>query len=181
MRPLLLVRHGRTSQIPGVLPPHWPLAPDAKDEIARLRGALAIGSALTVAASDELKAISTAEILVAPGGTVRVLGAFAEVAKPWYDDPADHQRAARRYLAGEELEGWEPLADAVERFDAGVASVGAAGSLIVTHGTVMTAWLGSVLLLDDPGGFWSELGMPDAYSVDLRAGRLERVSVDATG
>lgn len=80
------------------------------------------------------------------GRPVVVTNALAEVTKPWFGDPVDHERATRRYVRGQQLAGWEPLEVARARFGTGVGQMGSVEPLvIVTHGTVMTAWLDSVL------------------------------------
>ena len=171
MAALVLVRHGRPQILEGVHPSKWPLHPDGAPAIEALRSELPIASDATLAASDEAKAIATADVL-GHGRDVVVMKAFAEVSKPWFDDPDAHVRAVHRYLAGDDLDGWEPLHDAVARFDAGVVALGNdAPRIVVTHGTVMAAWLASIGAVTDPSAFWSALRMPDAYVLGHDAAR----------
>ncbi|HEY3000947.1 MAG TPA: histidine phosphatase family protein, partial [Kribbellaceae bacterium] len=92
---------------------------------------------------------------------------------------ADDFRTARRaYVAGTDHPGWEPRADVVRRFAAGVAEhVAAAGDravVIATHGMALTIWLAAATGLPDPGAFWAGLAFPDALAVDLASGTASR-------
>jgi len=176
--PLVLVRHGKPERLHGVDPREWPLASDAMDAIVALGDVLGIDDRVVVASSDERKAIATAEVLRG-ARDVTVARGFREVTKPWFDDPEDLARATHRYLSGEPLDGWEPQAAALERFGAGLEQPAHAERLVVvTHGTVMTAWMASVMAIGPAGPFWSQLRMPDAYAIDVSAGRFERIPLD---
>ena len=153
---MILVRHAKPIVDPSVAPAEWALAPGAHAAAAELGRHL---RGQTVVASTERKAIDTAAALGL--GPVTTSAAFCEVDRPWYDDAADMVRDAARWFAGETLAGWEPFADGVGRFG---QSIGDA-DVVVTHGTVMTAWLMSLGLVDDPFAFWSDLRMPDAWEV----------------
>lgn len=48
--------------------------------------------------------------------------------------------------------------------------------MVVSHGTVMSAWLSRQVLDLDAVGFWEGLEMPDAWLVDLRAGSADRIA-----
>jgi len=162
--------------VPGVLPAKWPLAAGQLDEIGRTRSALRLGADTVVVASTERKAIETAEA-VAGGRDIAPSKEFREVRKPWFDEADAHRAAAARYLAGEVLADWEPLAEAAERFQAGVdAHRGVEELVIATHGMVMSAWLTTVVELPDPFLFWSGLRMPDAWQVDLVARQCWRLA-----
>jgi broad specificity phosphatase PhoE len=129
-----------------------------------------------VIASTERKAIETAEAL-ADARDIAAFEEFREVRKPWFDEADDHRAAAARYLAGEALADWEPLAEAAGRFQAGIdAHRGVEDLVIATHGIVMSAWLTTVADVPDPFRFWSELRMPDTWEVDLARGRYRRVT-----
>ncbi|MEY2473738.1 MAG: hypothetical protein QOK28_3067 [Actinomycetota bacterium] len=153
---MILVRHAKSVVEPTVAPADWALAEGAHEAAAELgrhlRGA-------RVLASTERKAIETAEALgVGPATTSE---AFCEVTRPWYDDGDAMARDAQRWFAGETVDGWERFEAAVDRFAAGVLT----DAVIVTHGTVMTAWLLSASFVTDPFAFWRDLRMPDAWEV----------------
>jgi hypothetical protein len=50
--------------------------------------------------------------------------------------------------------------------------------VVVTHGTVLSLWLGSVLPDFDALAFWSDLRMPDAFAVTTSAGSVDRIPVN---
>lgn len=171
---LVLIRHGRPEVEVGVPPSTWPLAEASFEDVRRLSALLWPVNRHLVVASTEPKAIQTAEALGL--GPVRSSGAFDEVGRPWYDDQADHRAATSDYLAGSPVTGWEPLGEAVRRFDEGLRSLSGPGDVVLaTHGTVMAAWLGSTGLASDPFAFWAELRLPDGWEVDLAAGHVWRV------
>lgn len=146
-------------------PSAWPLAPESRAEVKQLGLSLGLAAGAPVVASPEPKAIATAEALT--GARAVVMGEFVEVRKPWFETPEAHRTATLAYLAGETRDGWEPLEVAVERFSRGVSRLIAGGHrLVVTHGTVMAAWLGSVGAIADSGRFWLGLRMPDHFVID---------------
>lgn len=153
---MVFVRHAKSVVDPTVPPADWALADGAREAAAEL-GRHLHGS--RVLASTERKAIDTAGALGL--GPVTTSDAFCEVTRPWYDDGAALTRDVERWFAGDTMSGWEPLDAAVDRFAAGVVT----DAIIVTHGTVMTAWLLSAGLVTDPFAFWSGLRMPDAWEV----------------
>lgn len=172
---LVLVRHARPAMIDD-RPETWGLADGGSDDARRLgltlRTTIA-DRAWTVASSTEPKAVETAAAL--GFGAVRTDERFGEVGRPWYDDHQEFEDAARRYLTGGTVSGWESLDDAAARFDAAVHALGDR-SVVVSHGTVMSAWLGRLIPDLDAVGFWERLEMPDAWVVDLRARSAHRIA-----
>jgi len=171
---LILVRHGRPLVTDGVLPSEWPLAEDSQTSISILGREMGLSPGAILLSSTEPKALATAEALALQSG-VRPTDGLREVTKPWFEREADLQRATRAYLAGQVLDGWEPLPTAVERFDRVVARLERPGVVVVTHGTIMTAWLASAGLLPNPFEFWQSLGQPDAWEVRLGSRGLRRL------
>ena len=117
---MLLVRHAETVIDPSQPARTWPLSDAGRRAAARL--VLPAGPALC---STEPKAIDTAALA---GLDARADARLCEVERPWSDD---YESLVVRYLAGDDVPGWEPRADALarlhealDRFD-GVA---------VTHG-----------------------------------------------
>lgn len=170
----MVIRHGRPELLVGVPPSTWRLADPSYGDVRRLSTHLLFVDRPLLLASTEAKAIETAEALGL--GPVRSSGAFDEVRKPWYDDAAGHRSATASYLAGETLAGWERLDEAVKRFDDGLNGAVKYGDVaVVSHGTVMSAWLGSIGATPDSFKFWTELKMPDAWEVDFEARTVWRL------
>lgn len=166
MSRLILVRHGRPQVSEHTAPSTWPLRREAVAAARELAVSIGIASQVRVVASTEVKAIQTAEALNL--GPVRPMANFAEVHKPWFKDGSALLEATGRYLAGQDMVGWEPLAEAKERFQRGIEeAVQGRDLVVVTHGTVMTAWLATVAAIAKPAEFWHHLGQPDAWEVDL--------------
>lgn len=163
MLAVILVRHGKPFVDPDQPPGEWALSVDGVSRAKRLGRALAFDAKPNVVASTERKAIETAEAL-ALGPVVTSL-AFCEVPRPWYGDAAGLEDHVHRWFGGEAINGWEPLADAVSRFDAGLDEHDRDGLVVVSHGTVLTAWLASNGMVTEPFKFWQELRMPDAWKV----------------
>jgi broad specificity phosphatase PhoE len=158
-------------------PETWGLADGGSDDARRLgltlRTTIA-DRAWTVASSTEPKAVETAAAL--GFGAARTDQRFGEVGRPWYDDQQEFEDAARRYLTGGLVSGWESLDDAAARFDAAVDALGGHGAVVVSHGTIMSAWLGRLIPGLDAIRFWANLEMPDAWLVDLRARSAHRIA-----
>ena len=157
---MILIRHARSVVDPATPAADWSLAPGAVESAAELGQHL---QATTLIASTERKAIDTAAALGL--GPVLVSEAFCEVTRPFYDDPNGLDETVARWFAGETVDGWEPHAEAVTRFAGGLAEHAGDGLVVVTHGTVMTAWLASTGAVTDPMAFWRDLRMPDAFAV----------------
>lgn len=110
-------------------------------DVGCLSARLALSGRVVVVASTEQKAVDTAEAL-GIDTPVRTTIDLGEVAKPWFDDPADHHCSARAYLRAQPLPGWEPIEAAVSRFQRALDEhLGDADVVAITHATVMTAWL----------------------------------------
>ena len=113
--------------------------------------------------SDETKAQESA---VALGRGFTLDERLREVTRPWSANEADFRLQAQAYLAGEPVPRWESQAAAVDRFSR------AARGIVVSHGTVMSLFVASVVGAD-PLRFWANLRMPDAWV--LEEGRLMRL------
>jgi hypothetical protein len=77
-----------------------------------------------------------------------------------------------RYLRGDEIDGWEPQRVALSRFAACVKA--RRDAIYVTHGTVLSLYLASVVDGFDPVAFWNGLTSPDAWR--LADGELTRLT-----
>ncbi len=165
---MLFVRHSLPVIEPGVSPGRWHLSSEGRARAAELGAALRRAAndidRTRVVASTETKAVETASMLGC--GRVEIDGRAREVAKPWYDNPEDHQADALRYLSGDVLPDWEPQIDALRRFGSAVTAVRDDPAMIVTHGTVLSLWLSREVDGLDPCRFWLQLRMPDAWRFD---------------
>ncbi|HVT75604.1 MAG TPA: histidine phosphatase family protein [Acidimicrobiales bacterium] len=160
---MILVRHATPMIDPAIPPPNWRLTPEGAEAAELLGRELPLPATFTVMASTERKAIETASAITrSPVGTS---AAFCEVTRPWYDGPAVLEQHAARWFGGDPVDGWEPRGDAVARFARGVLVQDPDNLIVVTHGTVMTAWLVSIGMVDDAMAFWTDLLMPDAWEV----------------
>ena len=173
---LVLVRHARPDMADH-RPETWRLADDASDDARRL--GLAVRTviserACTVVCSTEPKAAETAVALGV--GVVRSDERLREVERRWYDNRREFEDAVHRYLTGRAVPGWEPLDDAVARFGSVITELGG-GTVVVSHGTVMSAWLDRQIPDLDAVAFWEDLEMPDAWLVDLHARSVHRIAV----
>ena len=102
-------------------------------------------------------------------GTATADPRLGEIKRPWTDDL---RAAVVRYLRGDELEGWEPQRAAIGRFGACVKA--RRDAIYVTHGTVLSLYLSTVVDGFDPVAFWNGLTLPDAWR--LEDGELTRLT-----
>ena len=97
-----------------------------------------------VAASPEPKARATAgPIAEAAALDLRLEPDLREAGRPWVD--GDYTGTARRYLAGEEIPGWEPADDVRERMERAVGTLvreAGGGVAVVSHGLALSLLLG---------------------------------------
>lgn len=170
---LVFVRHSKPLIDPALLRADWSLSPEGRSLSIGLGDRLDLGAGVDVVASTERKAIETAELLTA--GSVRTDERLGEVDKPWYAEAQSHAEAVLAYLSGGRLEDWEPQGHALERFSAVIDESASSDVVVVTHGTVLSLWLGRVLDDFDGPAFWAGLAMPDAYILDTAANRLAHV------
>jgi broad specificity phosphatase PhoE len=124
-----LVRHAMTVIQPDVPSDAWALSDDGRAAAAALDL-----PPLPVLTSDEPKAIATAALA---GWTATVEPRLREVARPWLGD--DYEAHVQRYLAGEDLPGWEPHAAALERLHAALDGF---DGIAVTHGLAISLYAG---------------------------------------
>jgi broad specificity phosphatase PhoE len=126
---MYLVRHAMTVVDPSIPSDQWQLSADGRRAAAELQL-----PALPVRTSSEAKATETALLA---GWEAMPDDRLREVTRPFHGD--DYPDYVRRYLAGDEPDGWEPrdralarLHDALDGFD-GIA---------VTHGLAISLFAG---------------------------------------
>jgi broad specificity phosphatase PhoE len=169
---LVLVRHAMPAYGPEVPADEWVLSPDGHQEAAVLATLLPVGAHLV--SSAEPKAFQTLE----PAGAVHRDVRFNEIRR---DEPfdSDWREVRRAYVSGTDHAGWEPREEVADRFDAGITDhVSQAADrpvVVASHGMAMTVWLNARIGLRDPGLFWSDLRLPDAYVVDLQTDDFRRL------
>lgn len=172
MRRVVLVRHARITVDPGVAARAWQLSEAGRRAASRLAAWPGWQDVSAVAASDEPKAVATAEPLAIaantpltshPGlrevdrGRTPVLGRAQYVA------------LVRGYLGGAPVPGWEPRATAHARFHHALAEIASAASgpvAVVSHGLVLALYLG--LRPDE----WERIALPALAVADLDTSRL---------
>jgi broad specificity phosphatase PhoE len=125
-----LVRHAMTVVQPSVPSHEWRLSEDGRAAAAALEL-----PQLPVLSSTERKALDTAELA---GWRATPDDRLREVTRPFHGDGTYEERV-RRYLAGEELDGWEPRAHALERLRAALDGF---DGIAVTHGLAIALYAG---------------------------------------
>ncbi|HEV2591299.1 MAG TPA: hypothetical protein VGU02_05335 [Gaiellaceae bacterium] len=126
---MYLVRHAMTVIDPGVPSHEWRLSEDGK----RAAAALDL-PALPVLTSSEPKAVDTARLA---GWDAQADDRLREVTRPFVANGYDEH--VRRYLAGDEPDGWEPRAQALERL---CAALDGFDGIAVTHGLAIALYAG---------------------------------------
>ncbi len=162
---LILVKHGAPRQEPGTPPSKWSLAPQGREQAARIAVKLAACAPTAVVSSLEPKAVETAAVIAAAFGVAAErdagLGEQRNDEGP-FTDPARFQAAVAQMFARprEVTMGEESADEAHARFsgalDRQVAAHPSQSLIVVTHGRVMSLWA-SRRFGFDPMPFWSGL------------------------
>jgi len=97
------------------------------------------------------------------------------VAHPWVEDPEALRALAIRYLDGDQLPGWEPTTEALQRLAERLMKCDAVHVAAVSHGTVLTLYAAATIDGLDVARYWSRLEMPDAWLVNIGDRTLTRV------
>lgn len=174
---VVLVRHAEPQVDNGTPAAEWPLTDRGRDD-ARLLGEQLAKRFTTTSlwTSPERKACQTAA-LAFPTVTARVHEPLGEVRKSWYETTDEHASALASYLQGEPVEGWEHREDVTSRLAMIEAEAQSSEHLVVvSHGVLLTTWVDRLIGLTDPFQFWSDLGTPDAWELDLAEKSLEHIA-----
>lgn len=126
---MYLVRHAMTAIDPAAPSAEWALSEEGRRDAAALDL-----PALPVLTSSERKAVDTARLA---GWDAHPDDRLREVTRPFVADGYDEH--VRRYLAGDEPEGWEPRAHALERLRAVLDGF---DGIAVTHGLAIALYAG---------------------------------------
>jgi broad specificity phosphatase PhoE len=139
-----LIRHAHTEPRADVPSPEWGLTDEGRAAARELALEDEWLDVALVAASPEPKARATARpIADATALDLRLEPDLREAGRPWVD--GDYAAVARRYLAGEEIPGWEPAADVRERMERAIGTLAleaGGGVAVVSHGLALSLLLG---------------------------------------
>ncbi len=174
MRPLYLIRHASPVIRPDEHARDWPLSDRGIIEAQALAGTAADWGVEALYSSSEAKARGTALIIGdAMGLPVNVVDAFDELLiTDWIRNADEFNNAVRAILDGDALpRGVESAADAASRFADGVSIVGSGAfpAAIVSHGRILTSYLGQYRALESPFEYWRAIPMPGWTRIDLDA------------
>lgn len=172
-RRIHLVRHGRPEVEQDRPAAAWHLAPDAVEDVQRLRLSGRLPERARWLSSPEPKARETAALLT--DGPVEVVDGFAEQVRlhgGWVPDLAAVRRQAFARPKDSVHEGWEPLATTARRVDTATREVltrhPEEDLVIVGHGTAF-ALLAAALTHRRPDPEMPEaMGFPDVVTIELR-------------
>jgi broad specificity phosphatase PhoE len=164
---VIFVRHGRSVVQPKRTPNDWPpLDPAHAGLVENLRAVLPPD--LPVVCSEMVRAIETARFFGEPTIDPRL----NEIGRPWAEDLSE---PLEQYFAGEPVDGWEPQADACARMQACIEEH--RDAIYVSHGTVLSLYLASVVPKMNGMRFWRGFRHPEGLQfngnglVRLRPGR----------
>jgi len=176
---LYLIRHASVVVRPGLPPAQWHLSPEGRSAAGALADEPFWPGVRGIHASSEPKAIGTAQRIAARHALpVRIEPELREVERPWQD--AGYAETARRYVAGEPIEGWEARDEALARVRGCIERIVARHADldvgVVSHGLALALYLSDLLGLDGEASarLWSGLAFPDLAVVDPEARRMER-------
>jgi broad specificity phosphatase PhoE len=177
---LILVRHGRPAIDPDVPPTTWPLCPDGREAVAKLAVRLEAFAPSAVASSPEPKAVETAEIIARRLGlTVELDAALHEHKRPalaFGTEEAFRARIAQAFAdPTKPVAGGESVEQACVRMARALAAHPARPLVVVTHGTVLSEFLGRQLGLD-AHDLWRSLHTPDAFVLDADGALITRLN-----
>lgn len=162
---LVFVRHAMPLVGSDLPSREWPLSEVGRSDAKALARQLDFPSGTPVVSSDELKAKQTAEAFATD---VVIDPRLREVGRPWVE--GDYEATARRWLEGEDLEGWEPRSDVVKRMIEAVNEADTRferGVCLVSHGLAISVVVADLAGVDRVE-LWSQLRFPDYVTVDLR-------------
>ena len=184
MAVVILVRNAMPVVQPGVHPVRWRLDDLGRSAVAILADALPDELAGTVWSSSEARAQETAETLIETRGDLgtelRLDPELREVGRPtsWSSTYAEDLAG---YFRNGDREGWEPATAVMTRMgsaiDRAVREAAGLPVVVVTHGLALSLYVGAACGVR-PAGFLHGLMHPDAWLLDVAAGRLERLDVD---
>ena len=175
-RHLVWVRHAGVDPDPTAPADEWPLTPQGREDAARLARSLADLQPLGIVASDERKAIETAEVLASTLDLALEISAdLREVRRPWTD--GDYRGVARAYLQSGTAPGWESRSEVRLRLSSAIARLWRpeGTTIVVGHGLAMSVWAADAIDRLDAVTFWDGLTFPDAWLFTAGGTTLRRI------
>jgi broad specificity phosphatase PhoE len=177
---LILVRHGRPAIDPATPSTTWPLCPEGRDGCAKLAERVAAYAPTAIVSSPEPKALQTAKILGDRVALKVAVDAGLHEHKRQHLSFGSEQEFRQRIAAvfakpGDPVGGVETAHAAAERLAAALAKHEGAPLVAVTHGTVLSVYLGEKLRCN-AHDLWRSLHMPDAFVLDADGQLIERIS-----
>ena len=178
---LYLVRHAAVAVREDTPAPQWHLAPAGRAAAEALAEEPYWAGVRGLHTSPEPKAVATAQRIAARHGlAIRVEHDLREVENRAWSEQAVYQQQARRYLARDSADEWEPRDTALGRvrscIDGIVERHQGLDVGIVSHGLVLTLYLADLLDLGETATheLWAAMRFPDVAVLDPVARRLER-------
>ena len=181
MRKLVLVRHSAVAVESNVLPVQWRLSETGRARCIPLADMLAEYAPTAIVASDEPKAVGTAEIVARRLGlsleTSAGLREHDRTGAPYHGDTGEFERAVANLFAQSDklVFGHETANDAQQRFATAVEDVLARHThgnvVVVAHGTVITLFVARHNSLN-PYEYWRRLGLPSFASLSVPTMKL---------
>jgi broad specificity phosphatase PhoE len=175
---LILVRHSLTRVDENTPPPDWELSEEGRDLASRLADLLVELRPDALFASDEPKALQTAEPIAAKLGlgitTVRALREHDRTGEPFLRSDQEFQRRLRELFErpAERAYGRESANEARQRFGSAIARIEQRSScerpVVVTHATVLALFLASKTHRN-AWDIWKQLTMPCYVFLQARA------------
>jgi broad specificity phosphatase PhoE len=159
---VIFVRHGGSASQSRQARNKSPLDPAQAGLVENLKAVLPPD--LPVVCSEMVRAIETARFFAEPTIDPRL----NEIGRPWAEDISE---SLEQYFLGEEVDGWEAQEDACARMQACIEEHGDA--IYVSHGTVLSLYLASVVPKMNGMRFWRGFRHPDAWQ--LNGGGLVRL------
>jgi len=178
MRPVYLIRHASPNVQPNVPAADWTLSDRGIAEAERLAEEAQSWDLRALYTSAESKAKATALIIGdACGLDAGVVQGIEELRFDEWIGNADAFSAAVRSILEQpdtSMRGAERASAAAIRFADAMRIVeqGELPAAVVSHGRVMTAYLGRVLHLEDPFALWRSIPMPGWALLDLDGPQL---------
>lgn len=177
---LILVRHGRPAIDPDAPPTTWPLCPEGREAVTRLAEKLMAYEPAAVISSPEPKALETAEIIA---GRLRLkvktdegLHEHKRPALAFGTEEAFRARIAQVFAdPTKPVAGGESVTQACDRLSRCLDAHAVRPLVAVTHGTVLSEFLGRQLRVN-AHDLWRSLHTPDAFVLDADGALITRLN-----
>ena len=169
----VLVRHAMALADPDREPSQWQLGPAARASAADLAHRARLGGGGGPGLEPGAQGPVHGRGVRRPAGLeVRTDDRLVEAHRPWVGD--GYRFAVRRYLSGDEPEGWEPRREVADRIATAISELRDEVGIRASWSWWATDWACRSTLPEDifrgpstpTGFFWCRLAFPDAWRVD---------------